>query len=292
MTAEKKVKIRHFLILLMLSAIWGTSFILIKKGLVAFNPVQVASLRVAIAGVGFIPLILTYLKSLKKEDLPKYFLVGLTGNLIPVFFFALAQTQVSSSVTGIVNSVAPIFTMLIGFFFFQIIVTRSQILGITIGFIGVLLLILLGEEKQTDSNMWYAGFIVLATISYAFNMNYVKKHFQHENSIKLTAVSFFLCTIPLIGYILFSEIPAIVQTEEGLLAFGYLTILSFVSTMLALTIFYKLIQETGAVFGSAVAYLMPIVAMIWGFVDGEYLGIFHFVSLLLILVGVYLIRKA
>ncbi|MEM9932140.1 MAG: EamA family transporter [Bacteroidota bacterium] len=291
MTAEKKVKIRHFLILILLSSIWGTSFILIKKGLLAYSPLQVASLRIAIAGVGFIPLVITYLSKLSRKDMLMYFQVGLTGNAIPVFFFALAQTQVSSSVAGIVNSIAPIFTMLIGFFFFQIKVSKAQILGIAVGFIGVLLLILLGEDQRASSNHWYAGFIIIATFSYAFNMNYVKKHFQHVNSIKLTAISFFLCTVPLIGYILLSEIPTIIQTEEGLIAFGYLTLLSFMSTMLALILFYKLIQETSAVFGSAVAYLMPIVALIWGFVDGEYLGIYHFLSLLLILVGVYLIKK-
>ena len=291
MEGQQSIGIKHVLTLVFLSLIWGTSFILIKKGLVAYNPVQLASLRVSIAGLGFTPVFLYHLKSIKTENIWKYIVVGITGNVVPVIFFALAQTRISSSVAGIANSMTPIFTILIGVLFYQMVVKKTQIIGVFLGFIGVLALILFGKDNASSNNMWYAGFIIGSCVLYAINLNFVKKHFQTENSLKLTAVSFFFMTIPLSVYILSSDIPNIVQTEEGLQAFYYIALLSFMSTMLALIVFYRIVQQTNAVFASSVSYLVPIVAMIWGFVDGEYLGFGHFLSLGLILVGVYMIRE-
>jgi len=291
MQDDQQISLKHITTLAFLSIIWGTSFILIKRGLVGYSPVQLASLRVSVAGIGFAPLAIYYLKNIPLNKIWMYCIVGLTGNVIPVFFFALGQTQISSSVAGIVNSMTPIFTIVIGILFYKMVVNKGQVTGVILGFLGGLSLILLGQQSKVESNMWYAGFIVIACVLYALNLNLVKTYFQEVSSIKLTAVSFFLCTIPLIIYILLSDIPQIIQTDIGFKAFSFIALLSIMSTMLALIIFYKLVQQTNAVFASSVAYIIPIVALLWGFIDGEVLGISHVVSMVLILIGVYLIRR-
>ena len=285
------IGIKHILTLVFLSLIWGTSFVLVKKGLIAYSPVELASLRVALAGVGFLPFFIFFVIKERIQDIWKYILVGLTGTAVPAFFFALAQTEISSSVAGILNSLTPICTIIVGISFYSMVVQKSQVIGVILGLFGAVSLILLGQEQGATNNMWYSLFVLVCSVLYALNLNFVKKHFQTENSIRLSAISFVLVSIPAFIYIAFSDIPNILRTPEGMKALWYITYLAFLSTMLALIIFYKLVQQTNPVFAASVSYIIPIIALGWGFLDNEYIGLGHFLSLGLIVFGVYLIRK-
>ena len=287
---EGSIGLKHVLTLALLSLIWGTSFILVKRGLIAYTPLDLAALRVGIAGVCFFPFFISHLRKKQIKSLWKYLVVGLTGTAIPAFCFAVAQTEISSSVAGIMNALTPIFTILIGIAFYKMTVHVSQLLGVMLGLGGAIALILLGKDSTTSENMWFAGFIAISSILYAINLNFVKTHFQNEDSIRLSAVSFVLVALPCLLYIVVSDIPTIALTSEGLEALGYIALLSVMSTMLALIIFYKLVQNTNPIFASSISYMVPVVALLWGIFDGEYIGLGHYLSLALILLAVYLIR--
>ena len=289
MTAEWK----HWITLVFLSVIWGTSFILIKRSLIAFSPEQVALLRVAISGISFLPIFIIRIKRLEWHRWWFYLVVALTGSGIPAVMYATAQTQLSSATSGILNSITPIFALLVGLFFFKNATSRKQVIGVIIGFLGAATLVLLDQPINQEDRvpLFYAGLVILGCIFYGVNVNLIKEFFQHVKPLELSSFAFVLLGFPLFLSIPFTEVPAIVRSHpEGLSSLAAVSALALMSTTLALVIFYKLVQETSAVFASSVAYMIPIVALIWGFVDGEFLGWMHLLSMFFILIGVYLIR--
>lgn len=279
--------------LIFLSLIWGTSFILIKKSLQAFDPVQVAILRMAISGLAFAPFFFIFIKKLEWHRWKFYILIGVTGSAIPAVLYATAQTHLSSASAGILNSLTPIFTLIIGLLFFKNQTNFKQIAGIVLGFVGATTLILLNSSAGVlGQELFYGFLIVLGTMCYATNVNLIKQYFQHVNSMHLSSFAFVLISIPALLCIPFTDIPRIVVEDPyGQTALFYLILLSVVSTVLALILFYRLVQQTDAVFGASVAYLIPVIALLWGFVDGEVIGYQHLLSLAVIVIGVKLIRK-
>lgn len=288
---QKEAGIQDWLVLALLSLIWGTSFILIKKALVAFSYVEVGMLRIGIAAVALLPFLLKS-TNLDWGKWKLYLLVGVTGSGIPAFLFSLAQTKISSSATGVLNSTAPIFSLLLGVFFFGVSFRISKLVGVLLGLIGASLLILYGKQSGIGDQPIYALFVIAATFLYGFNINVVKQYFQHTAPVDLTAISFALIGIPALVYILFSSIPqTVLSHDDGLYSLGAVVLLALIGTVFSIILYYRLVQRTNAVFASSVAYLMPIVAIGWGLLDGEKISVFHFLGMLLILIGVYIIRR-
>ncbi len=286
-------ELKAWIILTFLSLIWGTSFILIKKSLIAFTPVEVATLRVGISGLAFFPLFLFYCRRLEWHRWWFYFIIALTGSGIPAILYATAQTRLSSATSGILNSITPIFTLIIGILLFKNLTSLKQIIGSVLGFIGVAVLIVL--DKPLDSGekvpIFFAALIIIGTLMYGTNVNLIKEYFQHVKPVQLSSFAFVLLGLPVLCVIPFTNIPyKIANHPEGMTSLYALILLALVSTVLALIIFYKLVQDTSAVFAASVAYIIPIVALIWGVFDGEFVGWMHIVSMAIILVGVYLIR--
>lgn len=289
---EKPIELKSFFILLALSLVWGSSFILIKKALIAFDPIELACMRIAISALAFTPFILLRSKRIPWKDWKLFLAVGLTGSGIPAFMYFIAQTNINSTVSGLLNSLTPIWTLIIGILIFKNKMDTSKIIGVLIGFMGAAMLILFGESEGANTNLWFGLFVVLGTLCYGMSGNLVKHYFQNVDSMVISATSFFLIGLPAIGYLLYSgSLTNIEWTPEQTYSLGAILILSLVGTVLATIIFYKLIQDTNAVFGSSVAYLMPLVAMLWGFFDGEPIGLVLILSMVLILTGVYLIKK-
>ena len=286
-------ELRHWAILVFLSIIWGTSFILIKKSLVAFNPEEVAILRVGLSGIAFIPFFLYKFRKLEWNRWWFYLIIALTGSGIPAVLYATAQTKLSSATSGILNSVTPIFTLIIGVVIFKNLTSTKQVIGSIIGFLGAAALIML--DRPLDSTeavpIFYAMLIIIGTVLYGANVNFIKEYFQHVEPIQLSSFAFVLLGLPVSLMIPFTDIPdKVVNHPEGVTSLMALVLLALMSTVLALIIFYKLVQDTSAVFGSTVAYIIPIVALIWGVLDGEFIGWMHMLSMAVILFGVYLIR--
>jgi drug/metabolite transporter (DMT)-like permease len=282
---------KDWLIFLGLCVVWGTSFILIKKGLIAFNHYDVAVLRIVITFISFLPFLFIFWAKIPWNKFWQFLLVGITGSGIPSFLYPIAQTQISSSTAGILNSLTPIFTLIAGFLIFKIPFTRMKFFGVMIGFIGACLLVLSGDQSGLSGINWYALYIVGATICYGISVNAVKAFFQDVHSLLISAVSFSIIGPFAFGYLLFSDIPeTTMHAEHGLTSFIYIALLAILSTVIGTIFFFRLVQRTNPVFSSSISYLVPVVAIFWGLLDGEFIGIYHLLSMALILVGIYLVR--
>lgn len=283
---------QDWIILTFLSIIWGSSFILIKYGLQYFSPMQVGSLRVLISSVAFVPICLYNFKKIDWSLWPFYLLVGLCGSGIPSFLFPLAQQELSSSVAGILNSLTPLFTLIIGSLVFSAVVSRWKIIGVIIGLIGAIILTVMGESVELGGKAIYGLFIVAATLCYGTSVNVVKEKLNHLNPTILSSIAFsFLVPFALVLFFTTGTVDAIMTTPESWKGLAYVTVLSLLGTFFASILFYQMVQRTNAVFGSSVTYLIPIISLAWGVLDNELFTMFHVIGMMLILVGVYLSRK-
>lgn len=290
---ETPIQPRDWIILVILSIVWGTSYILIKKCLVVFTPIEVAVLRLSISALAFLPLFIRQVRRVERRQLGLLLAVGVTGTGLPSFFFPLAQTHVNSSVAGMLNSLTPLFTLLLGMAFFGLRSGPARFAGIGLGLLGALLLAYFQPGSDDASSLWYSGFIVLATVCYATSTNLVGRYLRDMPTLTITSVSFFLVGAPMWIYLFgFSQVGERLATVPGAwTALGYVAILALFATVLASIIFYRLIQWTNPVFSSTVSYLVPVVALLWGVVDAELINSWQLIALALILSGVYLSRK-
>lgn len=277
-------------LLAILSLTWGSSFILIKQSIGVFSPIQVGALRLSIAGLALVFFGVQNFKHIPKKLMPWVVVGGCMGNFIPMFLFPLAQEKVSSSMAGILDSLVPIFVLIFGFLFFGIKSRWTQILGAILGFVGAAVL-MSDDGNGGRSDLFHSLLIVLATAFYGLNGLIISKYLSGIPSFKLSSVVFTIWLGPsllILGFTgFFQEFTGTAVQWKGL---GYVSILGLVGTATAMILFYKLIQQTSAIFASVVTYLMPIVAVMWGILDGEKLTWIHAVGGLLILVGVYLIQ--
>tara|TARA_Y100000768_G_C23944923_1_gene667072 strand:- start:345 stop:1226 length:882 start_codon:yes stop_codon:yes gene_type:complete len=277
-------------LLILLSLIWGSSPILIKKSLVSLGPFEIGALRLSFAAVVLIPFLSKNFKEVKKKDIPILFISGIVGNVLPYFLYPIAQTNIDSGTSGVLTSLTPFFALLIGVFFYKLKATKNNIIGLTIGFSGTAGLIIFTETNTSSGSNLYGLFVVLATILYGINLNLVKYHLNHLKPVTITSFSIVLI-LPITLYILFFSTPFIEHFqdfENHKSGFIYVFILGILSTSVATLIFYNLIKIKDTVFASTVTYLMPIVAVIIGFMDGELINIYQLSGMGLIIFGVYI----
>ena len=283
--------------LIFLSIIWGSSFILMKKGLFSadgttlYSGMQVATIRLFTAFIVLMPIGLYQWRKTSKKDLGWIIFAGILGNGIPAFLFAFAQTRIESSLTGILNSLTPFFTLLLGWFLFRIAVGKRAIIGVVLGLVGAIYLIAM-RPGNTSGDLWYASLIVVATMCYGANVNLIKSRLPHLSSLQITSISFLLTGSLSFFYLLFSGTFSVaLQSEAFRYGFGYISILGIVGTALALLVFNDLIKVTTAVFASSVTYLIPVVAILWGLTDGEQMLWTQWLATALILSGIKIIRS-
>jgi drug/metabolite transporter (DMT)-like permease len=283
---------KRWFFLIFLSVIWGSSFILMKRGLNSFSPMQVGALRVSIASVALLLVGFKHLKIISRKNFFQLFLAGLFGNFMPAFLFAKAQSQLDSGITGILNSLVPLFTVIIGIYLFKIKVKKNQIIGIIIGLVGSLILIIKGAEINTNSNYYYTLLVVAATISYAINSNLIKKYLGKEKALSITVSAFGIFLIPAL-IILFNTgfFEIYVFEPEQNLSLMFITVLAIVGSAISVALFNQLIKISTPIFATSVTYLIPIVAVFWAFADGEHLHWIQLVGTAIILSGVYLVNK-
>lgn len=277
-------------LLFTLALIWGSSFILIKRGLVGLTPYELGSLRIVSAFLFLLPSALKRFKLIEKKLLPYLVSVGLLGSFVPALLFGIAQTKLESSITGVLNALTPIFTILIGFFIYKQRQTSKVFLGILVGFVGTGILISAGEGWSFSGINAYAFLVVLATICYASNLNIIKHQLGHLHALTVTSVSLLMvgpfAVIYLFGFTDF--VPNLINVEGTGLATFYVCLLGVLGTAIALTIFNKILQMTDPLFTSSVTYIIPIVAVIWGVVDGEKLYLMHYLGMIAVGLGVYI----
>ncbi|MBI2968366.1 MAG: DMT family transporter [Bacteroidetes bacterium] len=281
--------LQSWILLIVSSAIWGSSFLLMKKGLVAFTPVQVASFRIFLAGIIFLPVAISCLKKVPAKTLWLICLVAIMGTGIPPYLFTTAQTVVDSSTAGILNSLTPVFALIVGSLFFDQKLDKYKISGVILGFAGILFVF--SDEGILNFSMnVFALLIVLATVFYAFSSTMVKKYFGQLDPLHLTALVLTFIAVPGGVVLFFSDPVSSFRNPGGMEAFGYILILALINTSFANYLFYKMIQKSTALFAQSVTYLIPVVALLLGIADGENIGIPEYSGMVLILGGIYLIN--
>ncbi|RSK41795.1 DMT family transporter [Mangrovimonas spongiae] len=282
-----------WLFLMSLSLIWGSSFILIKKALLGFTPFQLGALRSVLTGLILLVFGVKYLKYIPKEKWKWIALSGFLGSFFPAFLFAFAQTEIDSSIASILNSLVPLNTTLIGLTIFKIISTKRQILGVMIGFVGTAILIFEGADVNPDQNYFYALFVITATVMYAFNVNIIKRYLQDVKPLAIATGNYLVIFLPALLVLIFSGFFTS-KTIHGVMfmeALGFVAILALFGTAMAKVIFNRLVQISTPVFASSATYLMPVIALLWGVLDGEGFSVLQALATFIILLGVYLSHK-
>lgn len=280
-----------WVILITLALIWGSSFILIKKGLVGLNPFQLGSLRIIFCTFF---LLLVGFKSLASIPLHQWKFIALTslfGTFIPAYLFAIAETKVSSSICSILNSLTPLNTLVLGSVLFGLNFKRNQFIGIITGLIGTALLIFMGTKQEGSDNNYYAILVLIATLCYATNVNLIKRYLSDVKPLSITTGNFVVMLVPAIIILLLTDFSAKMILPSTQHAMLFVMVLGILGTGVANVLFYKLIQISSPVFASSVTYLIPIVACLWGMMDNEMLNAPQLLGAFVILIGVYLANK-
>ncbi len=283
---------KSWLVLLALSLIWGSSYILIKKGLEVYSSNQLATMRLSISALAFLPVLAYRFRRVDWSRWKHLLVVGLTGTAIPAFMFAIAQTQISSSVAGLLNSLTPLFTLLLGMLLFGSSSNWGKVLGVLVGLGGAAMLILMGRQAGVEGNPWYGLLVIVGTICYATSSNVVGSYLRDMSSVTISAASFVMVGLPALVFLFSTDFVQVLGYEEGAWqALAYITVLALFGTVLASIIFFRLVQWTTPVFASMISYLVPVVALSWGAFDGEPITLIHFLGMGLILSGVYLVKN-
>ena len=281
-------------LLIILSIIWGSSFMLMKKGLIAFDPGEIAALRIFSASLFLFPIAIRNLREIKtRKQWIFLFASGFFGSLIPAFLFPLAQTRIDSSLSGVLNALTPFFTILIGAVLVGARFNNRIKLGIFVGFLGSILLVTAGTGYDLTQINYYALLIVLATILYGFNVNILKYYLGDIRPVYITSFSMMLIGPFSLVYLLFyADVLQTLRSDiHNLIPFGYIVFLGVIGTAISLILFNKLVKITNIVFSSSVTYLIPVVAVILGLIDNEVLLTQHYIGMIFIIIGVLLANK-
>lgn len=277
--------------LLVLALIWGSSFILIKRGLVGLTPYQLGALRIIFAGLFLLSIGFNSLKSIPRQKWKYITLTALFGTFIPAFLFSVAETRLDSSISAILNSLTPLNTLILGALSFSLTFKRTQIYGVIIGFLGSVLLVFNGAIHHPEQNYYYSIFVILASICYALNVNLIKKYLSDLSPLSISTGNFTVMILPAILIVSFSGIEETIALEKTQHSIFFILLLGVIGTGIANIIFFKLIQISSPVFATSVTYLIPIIAFFWGLLDNEMLTPIQFLGAVVILMGVYLSSK-
>lgn len=284
---------KKWVFLITLSIVWGSSFILMKKALLGLTPIQLGALRILISGIFIFLIGSRKLRSLDRKAWKWISISGILGTFFPAFLFALAITEIDSSIASILNSLTPLSTILLGFVIFRITFNRPQILGVLIGFLGTIMLIGAGAKLNPEQNYFYAGLVLIATVCYALNINIIKKYLQKVSALAIATGHFAVVMIPALVVLFTTGFfrSETLSDPDLIMPLLYVTILAVFGTALAKVMFNKMVQISTPVFASSVTYLIPVVALIWGIWDGESFGAMQALATTLIFLGVYLANK-
>ncbi|WP_091467952.1 DMT family transporter [Flavobacterium urocaniciphilum] len=287
-------------ILLILALVWGSSFILMKKGLDGgMNAYQLGAYRIIFTSLFLLPILGKELFKIKKKKIKYIILAGLLGNFFPIFLFAVAQTEISSSISSTLNSFTPLNTLIIGSVFFGLTFSKKQIIGLLIGIVGCLTLVYAGASGNPTKNYWFALLVIIATWCYASNINLVKKHLHDVSPLAITVGNFAFLLLPALLILALNgfEFQIIQNSTESIGIFNsihplvYIAILGIIGTGLANIYFYRLIQMSSPIFASNVTYLIPVVATIWSVIFNENVTGLQVLGTAIILFGVYFTNR-
>jgi drug/metabolite transporter (DMT)-like permease len=254
---------KKWLYLILLALVWGSSFILMKKALIGLTPIQLGALRIIFTGLFLFSTSASSIKKIKRKQWKYITFTAFAASFFPVFLFAFSISQIDSAVVSIL-----------------------------IGLVGCAILILSGASLNENQNYWYSILVLIASVGYALNVNMVKKYLQDVPPRAIVTGNFLLIFFPALMVLystgFFSEY---VYNKQGLIALVYVAVLAIFGTGLAKIMYNKLVQISTPIFSSSVTYIIPLVAVFWGLIDGEQFGVIQLLGGIIILLGVYLVNK-
>jgi drug/metabolite transporter (DMT)-like permease len=259
---------------------------------VGLTDYQVGASRIVLTSIFLFSIGFRSVKQIKKKHWIWIALSGFVSSFFPPFLFAMAQKHIDSSIASILNSFTPLATVIIGVVLFKIFSSKRQIWGVFIGLIGTVFLILAGSDLNQNQNSWYSLLIIIATLGYAVNVNIIKRYLSDISALAVTTGNFIFVFLPALVILCFSGFfETVFDSEEMQISLGYVAILSLFGTAFAKVVFNKLVQIASPVFASSVTYTMPIVAVVWGLIDGEAFSFWQVIAAGIILLGVYLANR-
>ncbi len=278
--------------LILLSLIWGSSFILMKKALIGLNPIEIGAFRILIAGVILLFIGIKRLKSIEKKLWKPLAIVAFIGTFFPVFLFSYAISEIDSGIAAVLNSLTPIITMLLGAFFFNFSFTKKQVTGIVLGLFGTLILLYRSAIENPSKEYQYAFLILIAACGYGFSVNFLKRKLSTIDSLSITTATFTMLLLPAMIVLIFSGFFNNEFSAETLYtSLGYVFLLAAFGTSMAMLLFYRLVQISSPVFSTSVTYLITVVAVIWGVLDGEKISAIQFLASIGIIAGVIMAQR-
>lgn len=280
-----------WVILIGLGILWGGSFFAIKKAVAVYEPLQMASWRMVLAWLIYLPLAIIFWSKIDWKHWKVLCGVAFFGSAIPNFMFAIAQQHVSSGLAGVLNSLTPLFTLLLGVAFFQMPISARKVAGVVMGLSGAIILVIYNGTGDLGGKAIFALLCVLATVCYAINANLVNAHLRDMHPVAIASSAFMLTGPIFLTSLWFSGGLNGLSTEGGKAALWYLLYLAAIGTVVGSILYFWLLQRTSALFATSVTYLLPVVALTIGALDGEAFGWHDFLGTAVILIGVYLARK-
>jgi len=281
----------QWVLLLFISFIWGASFILMKRGLETFSPIQLGTMRVFFAFLFLLPLFFKRIKKFKKEQIKPLIIVAVVGNLFPAILFALAQTKVSSSMAGILNTIFPLIALIIGAVFYGAKTEKHRIFGIFVGLIGTIGIIFSEDASFSNDSILFSGFIVIAVFFYGISINEIKFKLSELDGITITVFAFMI-TGPISGiYLLFSDFSVALETPDFQMNLIYIILLALGGSAISVSLFYLLLDYVDVIFASLTTYIIPIFAILWGLFDNEKITFLQVLFMIVVFIGIYLVNK-
>jgi drug/metabolite transporter (DMT)-like permease len=283
-------------IFIILCILWGSSFKLMRDSTAGLNALQIAGLRIFSAGIIFVPFAFFHFSKIPRKKIGTVILSAVFGNLLPAFLFAIAMTKIDGSLGGILNSLTPICVVIIGILFFKAKIKSQQIVGVLIGFAGLVLLTvapaLMGQKTISFNNVGYMLLILAATLLYGINVNMVGQYLKGLNPVHVATVSLAFMTIPT-ALILWQQHFLQLDFSNAVVQHAVIASagLGVAGSAVATVLFYMLVQRAGGLFASLVTYGIPFVALAWGFFDHERISWVQIISLGIILLGVYMANR-
>jgi drug/metabolite transporter (DMT)-like permease len=286
------VKYLKWIFLISLSLIWGTSLFLIKKATLSFNAYQVGALILIFSAIIILPFGLKSLKNVKKKHVATLVIIALFSTFIPSFMFTIAISKIGVSITSILNSLTPLNTLWLGFILFKIRFSKNQVIGLLIGFLGLLVYFLTSSFYKGSGEYMYSLLVVFSSVGYALNSNLIMNKLKDLDALSITTATFLITLLPSIIVLYYTDFFEVYNgSATQINSLIYILFKASIGTALAMVIYNKLVKISSAVFASTVTYLIPIVALIWGYFDGEIITFWQLLSGILILFGVYIANR-
>ena len=285
-------KLTNWFLFSILTLIWGSSFILMKEGLVKLSAYQVAAMRIFSAGLVLMPIAIRQFRQVPKEKIKMIVLSATIGSFIPAFLFCIAEEHINSSLAGILNALSPLFAIVMGVLFYQMKMTTQKIAAVLVGFIGLCLLFISKDGFSFEGDVFYALLIVVATMGYGLNVNMLARHLGDVGSLNIAAIAFSTLAIPALLILIFTGYFQGTWTDTAFLRATFAAmILGIMGTAAAQVLFYMLLKRTNVLFSSLVTYTIPFVAILWGVLYGETITGLQIACLGVILSGVYFANR-